>query len=96
MLQRAILTWRPYEHKRPRGRPPIKWTDNVKLTVDLRGLQVATNRYNWKRLEEAYMHKDASEEEKDDVLYYCCHMIFTHFIYLVIHFTFPSLYRTYF
>lgn len=55
---KAILSWRPYKHKRPRGRPRMRWVDDLKLTAGLNWMQTAQNRHNWRHnLEEAYIRK---------------------------------------
>lgn len=54
---RKIVDWRPYEHKRGRGRPPMRWYDDFKKTAGLNWIQIAQDRDRWKTLGKAYIQK---------------------------------------
>jgi hypothetical protein len=58
---KRVLNWRPYENKRPIGRPPERWDDDIKRFM-IRGQhgtrnwqEMARNRDIWKNLKEAYL-----------------------------------------
>ncbi|XP_045459984.1 uncharacterized protein LOC123689085 [Harmonia axyridis] len=50
---RKILEWRPRADKRSRGRPPTRWTDDLKR-IHTNWMEAAQNRERWKCLGEAY------------------------------------------
>ena len=51
---RKVIEWRPRADKRNRGRPPTRWTDDVKRIAG-NWLQKAQDRPGWKKLGEAYV-----------------------------------------
>lgn len=51
---KKISEWYPRDGKRKRGRPTMKWEDDLKLTVGATWRRVANDRSQWKSLEEAY------------------------------------------
>ena len=51
---RKVIEWRPRADKRNRGRPPTRWTDDVKRIAG-NWLQKAQDRQGWKKLGEAYV-----------------------------------------
>ena len=58
---KRILEWRPRMDRRSRGRPPTRWTDDLKR-ICTNWMQTAQNRKEWKRLEEAYVQQWTREE----------------------------------
>jgi hypothetical protein len=53
---RRIMEWRPRNYKRSRGRPPTRWTDDIKRVAG-NWLQAAQCREHWKELREAYVQQ---------------------------------------
>jgi endonuclease/exonuclease/phosphatase family metal-dependent hydrolase len=53
---KQIIQWRP-PIKRPTGRPPQRWTDDIKRTAGTKWQQMATDREEWKTLGEAYIQQ---------------------------------------
>lgn len=53
---RRLLEWRPRLDKRSRGRPPTRWTDDIKR-VTTNWLETARSRDKWKKLGEAYVQQ---------------------------------------
>jgi len=53
---RRLLEWRPREDRRNRGRPPTRWTDDVKRIAG-NWMMTAQNRMTWRNLEEAYVQQ---------------------------------------
>lgn len=53
---RKILEWRPRADKRSRGRPPTRWTDDLKR-IHTNWMEAAQNRERWKCLGEAYVQQ---------------------------------------
>ena len=48
---KKLLEWRPREDKRSRGRPPTRWTDDIKR-ISTNWVDAAKDRENWRHLEE--------------------------------------------
>lgn len=53
---KQIMEWRPRETKRSQGRPPTRWTDDLKRIAG-NWMQEAQDRHNWRRLGEAYVQQ---------------------------------------
>lgn len=53
---KRILEWRPREDRRSRGRPPTRWTDDIKRVAG-NWISTAQDRGQWKHLEEAYVQQ---------------------------------------
>ena len=53
---KAILQWRPPK-TRPTGRPPERWTNDIKRVAGITWQQVAVDRDEWKRKGEAYIQQ---------------------------------------
>lgn len=51
---KRLIEWRPRADKRSQGRPPTRWTDDLKR-ITTNWIATAKNRENWRRLEEAYV-----------------------------------------
>ncbi|KAL0850897.1 hypothetical protein ABMA28_006806 [Loxostege sticticalis] len=49
-----LLEWRPWEHKRPVGRPQMRWKDDIRKVAGQNWMLVAQDRARWKGLKEAY------------------------------------------
>ncbi|XP_072938941.1 uncharacterized protein [Epargyreus clarus] len=58
---RQVLEWRPRLGKRSTGRPPTRWTDDLKRTSGNRWMQTAQDRSEWRRLGEAYVQQWTSK-----------------------------------
>lgn len=55
---KRILEWRPRMDKRSRGRPPTRWSDDVKKIVgNWIWIHTAQDRDRWFKLEEAYIQQ---------------------------------------
>lgn len=54
---KSILTWRPRLSKRPVGRPPKRWTDDLRQTAGKQWIQLAQDRMAWKGTREAYIQQ---------------------------------------
>ena len=52
-----LLHWRPWLGKRPRGRPQMRWTDDLKMSAGLMWVSEANNRTKWRSMREAYIQK---------------------------------------
>ncbi|CAG9840644.1 unnamed protein product [Diabrotica balteata] len=53
---KTIIHWRPWNHKRKRGRPQtMRWSDDLKKHAGSKWMQIAQNREAWKKEEEAYI-----------------------------------------
>lgn len=52
---KVVVEWRPRQGKRFRGRPPMRWTDDIKRVANYDWMQKAKDRHAWKILEEAYI-----------------------------------------
>lgn len=50
-----VLDWRPWLGKRARGRPLMRWVDDLKRHTGLAWKRIAQNRIRWKELGEAYI-----------------------------------------
>lgn len=53
---RRLLEWRPRADRRSRGRPPTRWTDDIKR-IESNWMQSAQDRRQWKILGEAYIQQ---------------------------------------
>ena len=53
---KVILQWRP-PNTRPMGRPPERWTNDIKRTAGNKWQQVAADRDEWRRRWEAYIQQ---------------------------------------
>lgn len=53
--------WKPRDTTRARGRPPTSWVDDIPKGWH----QLAQNRDDWKRLEEAYIAVDTERLRKN-------------------------------
>ena len=53
---KRILEWRPRTDKRNRGRPPTRWTDDLKR-ISTNWIATAQDRGRWKHMEEAYVQQ---------------------------------------
>ncbi|CAH2092277.1 unnamed protein product [Euphydryas editha] len=54
---KKVLEWRPRLGKRSTGRPPTRWTDDLKKTAGNRWIQRAQDRVEWRRLGEAHVQQ---------------------------------------
>lgn len=57
---KVIVSWRPREHKRSRGRPEMRWADDIKKLAGSRRMNIALSREEWKRcpkLDRGRLHK---------------------------------------
>lgn len=52
---KMVVQWRPRLGKRTRGRPPMRWTDDIKRVANYNWVQKAQNRQEWHLLGEAYI-----------------------------------------
>lgn len=57
---KRIIEWRPRQDKRSRGRPPSRWTDDLKRIAP-NWIAIAQERKTWKTLEEAYVQQWTTE-----------------------------------
>ena len=53
---KQIIQWRP-PIKRPMGRPPQRWTDDIKRTAGAKWQQSAMDQEGWRKLGEAYIQQ---------------------------------------
>lgn len=53
---KRLLEWRPRADKRNRGRPPTRWTDDIKR-ITTNWIQTAQNRREWAEKGEAYVQQ---------------------------------------
>lgn len=53
---KRLLEWRPRMDKRTRGRPPTRWSDDLKK-ISKNWMQTAQNRCKWKKAGEAYVQQ---------------------------------------
>ena len=51
---KLVTQWYPREGKRKKGRPPRRWEDDIRQVAGKTWHRVASNRREWKRLEEAF------------------------------------------
>ncbi|KAI5635397.1 hypothetical protein NE865_11866 [Phthorimaea operculella] len=51
---KRLLEWRPWDQKRPRGRPQMRWKDDIKKVAGSNWTLTAQNREKWRSLKEAY------------------------------------------
>lgn len=54
---RRLMEWRPWENRRGRGRPPMRWVDDISKIAGPNWMKVARSRQKWKDLEEAYVRR---------------------------------------
>nr|XP_013189558.1 unnamed protein product [Amyelois transitella] len=52
---KRLLDWRPWDQKRPRGRPQMRWKDDIKQVAGSNWTLTAQNREEWKEMKEAYI-----------------------------------------
>ena len=52
-----VLEWRPRTGKRSVGRPPTRWTDDIKRVAGSRWAHAAQDRCVWKSLKKAYVQQ---------------------------------------
>ncbi|CAH2268474.1 jg16904 [Pararge aegeria aegeria] len=52
-----VLEWQPSTGKRSVGRPPTRWTDDIKRVAGSRWIQAAQNRGNWNSLQNTYVQQ---------------------------------------
>ncbi|CAH2232855.1 jg16616 [Pararge aegeria aegeria] len=45
-----VLEWQPHNGKRSVGRPPARWTDDIRRVAGSRWIQAAQNRGSWNSL----------------------------------------------
>ena len=50
----ATTVWTPYEHKRKKGRPAMRWIDEIKRTTGPQWTRAAQNRVSWRKVVEAH------------------------------------------
>lgn len=55
--QTRIVKWRPRETKRNRGRPPLRWMDDIRKIAGGNWYQKAQDRVKWKELGKAYVQE---------------------------------------
>ncbi|KAK4875679.1 hypothetical protein RN001_012101 [Aquatica leii] len=53
---KRLLEWRPRTDKRSRGRPPTRWSDDIKR-VRTNWIQAAQDRLEWRTIGEAYVQQ---------------------------------------
>ncbi|KAJ2938424.1 hypothetical protein O0L34_g12865 [Tuta absoluta] len=51
---KAVMEWRPRITKRPVGRPPARWTDDLATIAGKQWMREAQDRRRWREKEEAY------------------------------------------
>ncbi|KAI5632933.1 UDP-glucoronosyl and UDP-glucosyl transferase domain-containing protein [Phthorimaea operculella] len=51
---KRLLELRPWDQKRPRGRPQVRWKDDIKKVAGSNWTLTAQNRKKWRSLKEAY------------------------------------------
>ena len=51
---KRILEWRPWDQTRPRGRPQMRWKDDIKKVAGSNWILTAQDRGKWRGLKEAY------------------------------------------
>ena len=54
---RKLIEWRPRSGKRSAGRPPARWTDDLKKAAGSGWTRRAEDRIWWRTLEEAYVQQ---------------------------------------
>ncbi|XP_030766839.1 uncharacterized protein LOC115890677 [Sitophilus oryzae] len=54
---KCIVNWRPWENRRSRGRPQMRWADDLRKHAGTRWMSTATESEEWKRLGEAYVQR---------------------------------------
>lgn len=47
--------WRPWTAKRGRGRPQMRWSDDLKRVAGFGWMRLTANRNNWRKKGEAYI-----------------------------------------
>ena len=60
--EQKLLNWTPYDHKRRRGRPKIRWRDEIRNHVGLAWQRDAKDRTHWEMIGEAYAQRWAEYE----------------------------------
>ncbi|CAH2268473.1 jg16903 [Pararge aegeria aegeria] len=54
---RKVLEWRPRVGKRSVGRPPTRWSDDLRKVAGIDWMRKAENRKSWRCLKEAYVQQ---------------------------------------
>ena len=54
---RRVLEWRPRLGKRSVGRPPARWTDDLRQVAGGGWMRIAEDRDEWRKLGEAYVQQ---------------------------------------
>ena len=57
---RRITFWVPYDHKRRRGRPAMRWPDEIRRRVGTPWVRAAQNRKTWEKIGEAYARQEGA------------------------------------
>ncbi|CAH2235078.1 g17965 [Pararge aegeria aegeria] len=52
-----VLEWQPRTGKRSVGRPPTRWTDDIKRVAGSRWIQAAQNSGTWNSLQKTYVQQ---------------------------------------
>ncbi|CAH2229150.1 jg20763 [Pararge aegeria aegeria] len=52
-----VLEWRPRTGKRSVGRPPTRWTDDIRRVAGSRWRQAAQDRVLWNSLQKTYVQQ---------------------------------------
>ena len=52
-----VLNWRPYTGKRSVGRPPARWSDDIRCVAGNKWMRVAGSREDWSIMGEAYVQQ---------------------------------------
>ena len=60
---RTLTTWVPHVGHRSRGRPAMRWEDEIKTTFGLNWRQKSRDRTTWTGLVDTYAQKWATEDE---------------------------------
>lgn len=66
---KIITEWQPRDGKRKRGRQARRWTDDIKMIGGTIWSRKASNREEWKQLEEAYVSQDTLITEPGNPMY---------------------------
>lgn len=54
---RRLVVWRPWADRRPRGRPPLRWVDDIRKHAGHNWMARAADRESWRKIGEAYVQK---------------------------------------
>ncbi|CAH2242721.1 jg11450 [Pararge aegeria aegeria] len=61
-----VLKWRPRTGKRSVGRPPTRWTEDIRRVVGSRWRQAAQDRVLWNSLQKTYVQQWTPDDDDDD------------------------------